>query len=299
MIQLLMMKKILVSGLVNIETSLHVDSFPINYSPIEYPFFGVNSCVSGVGYNVAKAIKTLGGSVELLSVVGTDLYSNLIKDTLKKEHIGSTLLTKIDETPTSIVLVDNTGRRKIYCDLKNLQDISPIEEREVNLDNCSLAVLTNINFNRQLLKVLKEKEIVIATDVHVLGDVDDDYNKDFMENADILFLSNEAIKNREEEFLKEIYERYHNKIIVCGCGDRGAVMYIGYDDKYYYEESVAPKGIKSTVGAGDALFSSFIYFYQKGLDLQQCLKNAVLFAGIKISEAGGSNGFVSEEELLK
>jgi ribokinase len=42
---------ILVSGLINIETTLKVDSFPIEYSPVRYPFFGVNSAVSGVGYN--------------------------------------------------------------------------------------------------------------------------------------------------------------------------------------------------------------------------------------------------------
>lgn len=54
------MNKILVSGLINIETTLRVEGFPINYSPVRYPFFGVDSTASGVGYNVAKALTTLG-----------------------------------------------------------------------------------------------------------------------------------------------------------------------------------------------------------------------------------------------
>ena len=44
--------RITVSGLINIETTLKVRKFPIEYYPIDYPFFGVQSEVSGVAYNV-------------------------------------------------------------------------------------------------------------------------------------------------------------------------------------------------------------------------------------------------------
>ena len=66
------MSNILVSGLINIETTLKVDGFPIAYEPVRYPFWGVRSTVSGVGYNIAKALTTLGDSVRLLSLIGRD-----------------------------------------------------------------------------------------------------------------------------------------------------------------------------------------------------------------------------------
>ena len=53
------MNNILVSGLINIETTLKIDAFPIPYQPVRYPFFGINSTVSGVGFNVSKALTTL------------------------------------------------------------------------------------------------------------------------------------------------------------------------------------------------------------------------------------------------
>lgn len=289
------MKKILVSGLTNIETSLKVDSFPINYCPIEYPFFGVDTCVSGVGYNVAKAIKTLGGEVDLLSLVGDDLPGEMIKKTLVDNHINYHFPYSLKQTPTSVVLVDKEGRRKIYCDLKDIQESEPLE---LNLDEYSIVALTNINFNRRLLSIAKERNIPIATDVHVLSNIDDEYNQDFLNNANILFLSNEAIRNNEEEFVRELYNRYHNDIIIVGCGREGAILYEGKDDKFYHKNAVAPKGVVSTVGAGDALFSAFIYFYNKGENVEKCLQKAVLFAGLKISSSGGSNGFVNEEDLL-
>ena len=62
--------KILVSGLLNIETTAAVRGFPIEYYPIDYPFFGVNSGVGGVGYNIAKALVALGDTVELHSFLG-------------------------------------------------------------------------------------------------------------------------------------------------------------------------------------------------------------------------------------
>ena len=63
------MKNILVSGLINIETTASVNSFPIEYQAIDYNFFGVNSMPSGVGLNLASALTTLGDKVSLLSIL--------------------------------------------------------------------------------------------------------------------------------------------------------------------------------------------------------------------------------------
>lgn len=293
------MGKILVSGLVNLETSVKVDRFPIEYRPIDYPFFGVETCVSGVGFNVAKALTTLGSEVDLLSQIGDDLAGEMVVSQAKKDEIDpSHLLVCPDhKTAESVVLVDQEGKRKIYCDLKDLQDKEPLTESDVSLEKYSLAVLTNINFNRRLLGAAKARKILVAADVHLVSSLDDSYNRDFMEKADILFFSNEGIIGREGDFMKEVYERYHNAVIVCGCGKEGALLYIGKENRFHFEKAVAPRGVSSTVGAGDALFSAFIHFYNKGEKPETCLHKAVLFAGVKISEVGGSNGFVSEQEL--
>ncbi|MDX9735344.1 MAG: carbohydrate kinase family protein, partial [Thermoanaerobaculia bacterium] len=67
------MARILVSGLVNLETTVKVEAFPVPYFPVRYPFFGVASSVSGVGYNVARALQALGNAPLLLSLVAPDL----------------------------------------------------------------------------------------------------------------------------------------------------------------------------------------------------------------------------------
>ena len=106
------MGKIFVSGLTNIETSLNVNSFPIEYSPIEYPFFGVSSSVSGVGYNISKALKVLKDDVSLFTIVGEDNSGEIALSTLNKDRID-TIIQKVQKTAESVVLVDKEGKRKI------------------------------------------------------------------------------------------------------------------------------------------------------------------------------------------
>ena len=76
------MRRILVSGLINIETTLQVEGFPIDYEPVRFPFFGIQSSVSGVGYNVAKALTVLGDDVRFLSLIGEDMAGRLVLESL-------------------------------------------------------------------------------------------------------------------------------------------------------------------------------------------------------------------------
>ena len=186
---------ILVSGLLNTETSTAVRGFPISYYPIDYAFFGINTAVSGVAFNIAKALRTLGDEVCLTSMVGTDFSAAYIENSLKELNIDTDhILPVLKQTPSSVVLYDSQGKRQIYCDLKDIQEKNyPFD---INLlKDVDLVAACNINYNRPLLHLAKEAGKLIATDVHVLSDIYDDYNKEFMEYADLLFLSDESIGN--------------------------------------------------------------------------------------------------------
>lgn len=294
------MKKIVLAGLINIETTVAIGDFPIEYCPIDYRFFGVQSTVSGVGYNLSKALKTLGSEVEILSLAGKDIFKPIIDSEFKKEGISTEyVLEELDNIPQSVILYDTDGRRKINLDLKDIQDREyPVEKVKNLIAAADLVVACNINFARTVLREAKKLGKLIATDVHVIGSTEDEYNKEFMQAADILFFSNEGIYGREEEFVKEVIAKYDNEIIVVGCGKEGALLYVKADDKFVKYPAVSTRKIVSTVGAGDALFSSFIHFYINGYTPYDAIRNAVIFASYKIGEKGGANGFLTEAELL-
>ena len=295
------MSKIILAGLINIETTVACEQLPIQYTPIDYKFFGVETNISGVGYNIAKAFKILGDDVELYSIIGRDIYKAAIKEELKKINIDTSyLMDIIENTPQSVVLYDSEGKREIKLDLKNIQDSCyEFENLKSNIDEADIVIPCNINFARPLLKVAKEMGKTIASDVHVISDVNDEYNRDFMEYSDILFFSNENILGHEEEFIKEVADKYDNEIIVVGLGKEGALMYLKQDKKIEKYPAIETRNIVSTIGAGDALMASFIHFYANGFTPQESIKKAILFASYKIGEKGASNGFLSEEELLE
>lgn len=258
------MSHILISGLVNTETTVRVREFPIPYYPIDYPFFGVSTAVSGVGYNIAAALRTLGDRVTLLSMVGDDLPGQTVRREL--EALGVTtdgIRTCLKETPGSVVLYDGEGRRQIYCDLKDIQETAYDFTGETYRD-ADLVLACNINFNRPLLHAAKAAGKTVATDVHVLRDLYDDYNREFMECADILFLSDEGIGEDYRSFVSELGRIYHNQIIVLGRGARGAALHLPEQGVFHELPAVHVGPVVNTVGAGDALFSAFSHCYAKG-----------------------------------
>ncbi len=293
------MTKILVSGLINIETTLQVEGFPIGYMPVRYPFNGVNSTVSGVGYNVSKALHTLGDEVNFLSIIGNDFAGKVVCETMAVLGVSDQyIFPGIERTAQSVILYDKDGRRQINVDLKDIQATAYPERMFARaLPSTSLAVLCNINFSRPFLSRARQAGILVATDVHTISSLDDEYNRDFMQAADILFMSDESLPCSPEEWARRVQERYGNEIIVIGLGAKGALLSVRLDHTFQRFPAVQTRPIVNTIGAGDALFSCFIHFYDKTRDPNESLRKAMIFASWKIGEAGAADGFLTEPEL--
>lgn len=295
------MNRILVSGLVIIETTLKIDSFPIAYQPVRYPFHGVNTTVSGVGVNIAKALTTLGDQTPFLSLTGSDYAGELVRTALRRDGISTDhVLKALAETCQSVILYDSNGKRMINTDLKDIQDHTyPVEQFDQAVKGCTLAVLCNINFSRALLSRACQAGVWIATDVHTIHNLEDSYNMDFMAAAHILFMSDEQLPCPPREWAKRILDRYGAEIVVIGMGQQGALLAVRSDHFMEVVPAVQVRPIVSTIGAGDALFSAFLHFYTASQDPYESLRKAVVFAGYKIGEKGAADGFLSEQKLLE
>lgn len=293
------MKKILVSGLINLETTLRVDSFPVTYEPVRFPFWGVRSTISGVGYNLAKALTALGNELSFMSMVGEGVVGKIVLQALQDDHISREfVMTRLAQTPQSVILYNQTGQRQIHVDLKDVQERPfPPDLFHQALSDCDLALLCNINFNRPFLRQAKQAGKQIATDVHTIADLDDSYNADFMAAADILFMSDEKLPTSPESWVRHIQNKYGTPIVVIGLGASGALLAVKDDHFCERVSAVKTRAIVNTIGAGDALFSSFNHFYHKTDNPYLAIKKAIYFASYKIGEAGAAQGFLSESTL--
>lgn len=289
------MANFLVSGLVNLETNVKTDGFPIDYMPITYPLFGVKTAVSGVGYNISKALMTLGNGVDFYTLIYPDEPGNCIKETLHSLDISTHIEQgKLKATPTSANLYDTKGRRRIFCDLKNIQTCRLTAlPAEKDWERFSAAVICNINFAKPLLKEAKRHNVPIVTDLHVFSNINDKYNNPWLKSANTVFLSDEGLPCTPKTFLRQLSAAYPNiDIIVLGQGSKGALLYKCKEHTFIKQKAVKPVKVVNTVGAGDALLSAFTHFYY-GLHLsaEDALHKAQTFASIKIGFDGGAEGF--------
>lgn len=293
------MARILVAGLVNLETTLRVEGFPLPYTPVHYAFHGIHSSVSGVGFNVALALRTLGHEVRFLTLLGQDTAGNLARSGLQTHGLdGPGVRSVLKETAQSVILYDGTGRREIQVDLKDIQEQSfPLDIFRRELDGCALAVLCNINFTRGLLAPARAAGIPIATDVHALSDLDDPYNRDYLEHADILFMSGDALPEPPPDWARRVLSRYQPRALVIGAGAEGAWLHTPAQPAPEHIPAAAVRPVVSTVGAGDALFSAFLHGYLEHGQAGPALRQAVCFAGYKIGETSAAAGFLTAPEL--
>ncbi len=292
------MTNILVSGLINIETTLRVEGFPIPYTPVNFPFWGVRTTVSGVGYNLAKALTSLGNSVRLLALTGQDLLGEQVRAALAQDQIDPARVLAITrETAQSVILYDPHGRREIFVDLKDMQEqVYPLEVFEQAARESHLCVLANINYSRPFLQRARQMGKWVASDVHTITDLDDDYNREFMQAAQILFMSDERLPCSPEEWAGRVQQRYAPEVLVIGLGARGALLALP-GGVLARVPARAPRPIVNTIGAGDALFAAFLHGYARTHDPYESLHKAVVFAGYKIGARGAAEGFLDEAGL--
>lgn len=57
--------------------------------------------------------------------------------------------------------------------------------------------------------------------MHVVNDIHDSYNSDFMKYANVLFMSHEKIEGPVEYFAEQVLKEYNNDILVVGMGAEG------------------------------------------------------------------------------
>lgn len=293
------MKKILVCGHTNVETTLAVEQFPIEYSPMRYPFFGIQTAVAGVGYNIARALTTLGSPVNFLTLVGQDVAGQQVQQQALAAGLGTDyIVAAMPQTAQAVILYDRQGKRQGNTDLKDVQERPyPPDLFQQALQESDWAILANINYTRPFLAQAQQAGLPIATDVHTIAATDDAYNRDYMAAATILFMSDERLPVPPEQWARRLQNEFGTEIVVIGLGAQGALLAVRADNFCERLPAVTTRPVVNTIGAGDALFSAFNHFYRSSGDPYTALQKAIRFASYKIGSDGAAAGFLTEAEL--
>ncbi|MDH5606771.1 MAG: PfkB family carbohydrate kinase, partial [Anaerolineae bacterium] len=101
----------------------------------------------------------------------------------------------------------------------------------------------------------------------------------------------------EEEWAKEVTAKFSPEILVIGMGEKGAFMAVKKDGFFGHFPAKTIRPVVSTIGAGDALFSSFLHGYIHNKDPYTALQKAIVFSSYKIGARAASEGFISNTRL--
>jgi ribokinase len=294
------MSKFMVAGLVQMETIVKVENLPLPYKQLESIPDIINTGMGGAGFNEAMALKWLGNDVDFLSMVARNMSRRQVEANMKINDVRMSteyILPTLDGMPTAVILY-HKGKRQSFEDLK---DIRTVEYDYDTFERCiqdkDMVLISSNNFCRPIIELAAKYKKPLAVNMRSMRDDKIVYKEDFLKGSDIIYISDDDLDEEPYEVVKRCSENYKAEVIIMGIGDKGTLLYTRKDNSFLEYKPVKTNEIVNTVGAGNALFSSFLHYYVKTGNPREAIKNALLFASYKIGFVGTSNGFLTEEQI--
>ncbi|UED87750.1 carbohydrate kinase family protein [Streptomyces profundus] len=277
--------------------TMPVETFPLPYHA-HHRTSWMRCAVVGGAFNIGSALRSLGSDPRICTLVGTDEAGEVIRAALRRHGLEGRGVADAPESAKTVILVEPDGRvaRAAWTSGASLD--YPMErfiEQSVDAD---LVVVASNPFGEPFLHTAKNLlKLPVAVDLHLAADLTDPEQRPWFEAADVLFCSHEQLRLPPAEWIGEVLDRYPGcQLAAVGRGEQGCVMGLR-DGRLVEIDAVTPRPVRSTDGAGDALFASFLHGWLTAGEPVEALESAVLFAGWKIGADTAAEGFLTAGEL--
>lgn len=267
--------KIQILGAINIDlkisAGLNIVAKDSNPASIDLSF-------GGVAYNIYQNLLNLNkdDDLKLISVISSRGLGKFVKAELQSESID--LIEKDDRQATYVAIMNEDNDLSIgFNDMRILDSLN---YNDIKLDYDYL--LMDLNLNKELIdKICENKQGAIFVDATAGAKVNK--IKDSLSKIDLLKLNLKELealsfmKLDSEDKILEAIERI---------GMSTKRVLVSFKDGLYYKDQKQllkythnyKGGVKSTSGAGDALFSAFSFAMMQNYQLDFCLKLALVCA---------------------
>jgi sugar/nucleoside kinase (ribokinase family) len=248
---------VVVVGNVGIDTNVYLPGREIDFS-VEANFTENLDYVGQAGGYTSRGYAQLGHKTAFIGTVGDDFSGRFIRETFSRDGIDTSALF-IDPLGTgrSINFMYGDGRRKNFYDGKGHMEFEPdLDICRAVLAQARLAHFNIPNWARYLLPMARELGLTMAVDIQDVITIDDPYRQDFVDAADILFLS--ATNHPDPTSLIEtLLRRKPEQTVIVGRGAAGCALGTQAGIRFFpAEEMDAP--VVDTNGAGDGLAVGFL-----------------------------------------
>jgi sugar/nucleoside kinase (ribokinase family) len=251
---------VVVVGNVGIDTNVYLPGGDIDFS-VEANFTENLDYVGQAGGYASRGYARLGKRTAFIGYVGQDHNGRHVRQVFAQDGIdASALFVDSQGTARSINLMYRDGRRKNFYDGKGHMRLQPdLEACRRLLVRARLAHVHIPNWARHLLPMARELGLTIGCDIQDVTSVDDAYRQDFVDYADVLFLS--AVNYPDPSPLMQAYlSRRPGLIVVVGLGARGCALGTEAGIRFFPPVEM-DQPVIDTNGAGDGLAVGFLSSY--------------------------------------
>lgn len=293
------MPQLVVAGIVSVRLACQVDGFPVAFSSGDSRRLSVQ--LGGTGWTAATTLRALGSDVAFATFVGADPLGLLTVEGLRTRGWLGEGTQVCDEQPRGLVVYDDAGTRRSITDMWSTRTVHyPTSVFDTLIrDDCDAVLLSSVGFNQALIEVAVGRGVPIATDMHLIRDLDHPGSQPWLRAATVLACSHEQLPCAPGAWVEAIWSRYPTPIVLVGCGSEGVVLGIHEDRAIWHVPAATPRGVRFTAGAGDTLLAAFVHHQRALGDSVAAVRYAVLAAGWKIGGTPNEEFGLTDAELAE
>jgi sugar/nucleoside kinase (ribokinase family) len=246
----------------------------------------------------ALAASALGLPTSVIAAIGDDRAGAWVREELMAAGIALTELRDPGGTHRSVNIVATDGSRSNYFDPRRVSEtVVDLEACEAVLEGARVVHFSLDDWARQLLAPAVAADAVVSCDLQDVADIDDPYRADFVEAAEVLFMSGANLSDSAAA-ARQLAARRIGRVVLVGLGPQGCL--IAHDREVDHQRAVdlADYPVVDTNGAGDNLAVGFLVArYVDGLPLDQAAWRAQLGARWICAQRGDAKRPLGREQL--
>jgi len=267
--------KILVLGACNIDI---IGTAKQSLLDSESNLGNINIAVGGVAKNIANNLYNLGANVSFLTLIGKDAFS--IKQVQELDNIGIDYHNSIvKDVKSSIYLAvhDAQGDLNVAInDMFDFEDLKPedFEQLDEYIKTFDVLVFdTNMSCEMLTYLITKYQDKIIYVDG--VSQTKVVRLKKVIKYIDLLKINqyelNSLQTNKNYDIIIGVRELLKQGLKTCIVSHSDLPITYNIKDEIFSSETQKAKNIKSTMGAGDALFSGIIFYLTEEYNLHEAV----------------------------
>lgn len=276
-----------------------------NAPEAEIPIYNIldKNFILGGAANVAFNLKNLGANVELLGLIGNDLYGKIIQDILDQHSIKNKLFIENNRNTTQKNRIFSNNKLQVRYDIENTNNISRIIEEQIfeyiiNKENIHAIVFSD--YDKGFITEYICQNIINYANNNNIPTFIDPKIKNYLKYKNCFLFKpniNEAEKITNETNLDKIIEVIHEKIncknLLITRGKEGMILNT-ISNKIEHDSII---NLIDVTGAGDIVMAVLVYVYLKDYDLFKACKISNYVAGKSVGVIG--NYSVTENDIIE